>query len=84
MCPNRGVPPPVVDPRAVDTGIGYFTAFFITEDFMGGPVARDDLEEVRWFDIYDEHLDVVTEHKPLLEMLKKEYANEPNSVDRLV
>ncbi len=74
----------IYDWRAEGTGLTYYTAFFITGDHMGGARARDDLNKVEWRDIHEENLIVVPEHQPLLEMLKKEVAYEPNSVNRLV
>lgn len=58
------------DPRFEGTQDGIMTTFFLTSYLDGDPVAGDDLDEVRWFDLTDDLKDIlVHKHKILLQLL---------------
>ena len=56
----------VGDWRNAGTGLATFTALFSCQIMQGGGVARDDLDEIKWFPIDNETRKlIVSEHNPL-------------------
>lgn len=61
----------VDDFRYRGTKDGIITSLFVTYKLGGGEMAADDLEEVKWFDLANFDMSVLSEyHHPLLKMLK--------------
>jgi len=60
----------VGDWRNVGSSLGIFTALFLATGTMGGAMAKDDLDEVRWISLDRENSGmIVSEHVPLFESL---------------
>lgn len=58
------------DYRYESTKDGIITSLFMTYMMGGNPVASDDIEEIKWFDLEDFDINVLSDHhKPLFDML---------------